>query len=174
MWRIYNRIFTSLLCELTSIFTLSSLLTSSTLQELDISATDLSTDCLIDMLTKIPGLKFLSAGQINGFNDSVLKAWMEAGTCRSLISLDLDSSDNVSDEVLAKFIQRIGGQLQALVLSGMSHITDQLWMSILPLLTSARIIVMGTSERLSVNIHVDQLMDSIATNCCKLERLELR
>lgn len=126
------------------------------------------------MLTKIPGLKFLSAGQINGFNDSVLKAWMEAGTCRSLISLDLDSSDNVSDEVLAKFIQRIGGQLQALVLSGMSHITDQLWMSILPLLTSARIIVMGTSERLSVNIHVDQLMDSIATNCCKLERLELR
>lgn len=126
------------------------------------------------MLTKIPGLKFLSAGQINGFNDSVLKAWMEAGTCRSLISLDLDSSDNVSDEMLAKFVQRIGSQLQALVLSGMSHITDTLWMSILPLLTSARIIVMGTSERLSVNIHVDQLMDSIATNCPKLERLELR
>lgn len=146
----------------------------SVLQELDISATDLSTECLIDMLTKIPGLKFLSAGQINGFNDSVLKAWMEAGTCRSLISLDLDSSDNLSDEVLGKFIQRIGSQLQALVLSGMAHITDQLWMSILPLLTSARIFVMGTSERLSVNIHVDQLMDSIAINCPKLERLELR
>ena len=43
----------------------------SSIQELDITATDLSTECLIDMLTRIPSLKFLSAGQINGFNDSV-------------------------------------------------------------------------------------------------------
>jgi hypothetical protein len=50
-----------------------------TLQELDITATDLSTECLIDLLVRIPALKFLSAGQINGFNDSVLKAWMEGG-----------------------------------------------------------------------------------------------
>lgn len=144
------------------------------LQELDITATDLSTECLIDMLTRIPGLRFLSAGQINGFNDSVLKAWMEAGTARSLISLDLDSSDNLSDEALNKFITRHGSQLQSCVLSGMSHITDQLWMTILPLLTNAKILVMGTSERLGVNIHVDQLMDAIACNCPSLERLELR
>lgn len=126
------------------------------------------------MLTRIPNLKFLSAGQINGFNDSVLKAWMEAGTCRSLTSLDLDSSDNITDEALNKFITRHGSQLHSCVLSGMSHITDQLWMAILPILSSARILVMGTNERLSVNIHVDQLMDAIATNCPKLERLELR
>lgn len=50
----------------------------------------------------------------------------------------------------------------------------QLWMAILPLLTNAKILVMGTSERLGVNIHVDQLMDAIACNCSKLERLELR
>lgn len=54
----------------------------SSIQELDVTATDLSTDCLIDMLTRIPNLRFLSAGQINGFNDSVLKAWMESGTAR--------------------------------------------------------------------------------------------
>lgn len=47
-------------------------------------------------------------------------------------------------------------------------------MAILPLLTNAKILVMGTSERLGVNIHVDQLMDAIACNCSKLERLELR
>lgn len=144
------------------------------IQELDISANDLSAECLIDMLTRIPALKFLSAGQINGFNDSVLKAWMEAGTCRSLVAIDLDSSDNLSDEILNKFITRYGSQLQSCALSGMAHITDQLWMAILPLLTSAKILVMGTNERLSVNIHVDQLMDAIATNCPKLERLELR
>lgn len=52
------------------------------LQELDITATDLSTECLVDMLTRIPNLKFLSAGQINGFNDTVLKQWMESGMTR--------------------------------------------------------------------------------------------
>lgn len=34
--------------------------------------------------------------------------------------------------------------------------------------------MMGTPERLGVNIHVDQLMDGIANHCSKLERLELR
>lgn len=33
---------------------------------------------------------------------------------------------------------------------------------------------MGTNEKLGVNIHVDQLMDTIALNCGNLERLELR
>lgn len=56
------------------------------LQELDITATDLSTECLQDMLTRIPGLRFLSAGQLNGFNDSVLKTWMETGNARNLVS----------------------------------------------------------------------------------------
>ncbi|XP_039948011.1 F-box/LRR-repeat protein 7 isoform X2 [Bactrocera neohumeralis] len=144
------------------------------LQELDITATDLSAECLIDLLTRIPNLKFLSAGQINGFNDSVLKQWMESGLTRSLISLDLDSSDNISDEALQKFLTRHGAQLVACSLSGMPHITDQLWMAILPVLSNAKIIVMGTAEKLGVNIHVDQLMDTIASSCGNLERLELR
>ncbi|XP_071554152.1 uncharacterized protein [Temnothorax nylanderi] len=146
----------------------------SSIQELDITATDLSTECLIDMLTRIPGLRFLSAGQLNSFNDNVLKAWTELGNTRNLIALDLDSSDNLSDDALHKFLSRHGHQLYGLALSGMPHITDQLWQSVLPILTNARILVMGTSERLGVNIHVDQLMDGIANNCPNLERLELR
>lgn len=144
------------------------------LQELDISATDLSSEALIDLLTRIQTLRYLSAGQINGMNDFVLKAWLESGSARSLICLDLDSSDNISDEGLLKFILKYGAQLASCILSGMPHITDQLWMSILPVLKNAKILVMGTSERLGVNIHVDQLMDAIATNCMSLERLELR
>ncbi|GBP37737.1 hypothetical protein EVAR_29938_1 [Eumeta japonica] len=214
----------------------------SSIQELDVTATDLSTDCLIDMLSRIQNLRFLSAGQINGFNDSVLKAWMEAGTARlrlvfsdlspslgsvytwfnefkrgltnltddlregrpstamtednigavrlmmetdkrvtcqqiqtSLgIALDVDSSDNLTDDMLHRFLSRYGCQLWGLVLSGMPHITDQLWQSILPALNNAKILVMGTQERLGVNIHVDQLMDGIANKCPNLERLELR
>ncbi|XP_054263236.1 F-box/LRR-repeat protein 2 isoform X3 [Macrosteles quadrilineatus] len=146
----------------------------SSVQELDITATDLSTECLIDMLTRIPSLRFLSAGQINGFNDSVLKAFMEQGNPKNLISLDLDSSDNLTDDGLHRFLSRYGHQLQGLSLSGMSHITDQLWQSVLPILNNSQIIIMGTSERLGVNIHVDQLMDGIANNCPNLERLELK
>lgn len=57
----------------------------SAIQELDITATDLSTECLIDMLSRIPSLRFLSAGQLNGFNDLVLKTWMEVGNVKSLV-----------------------------------------------------------------------------------------
>ncbi|KAF4532619.1 hypothetical protein B566_EDAN011532 [Ephemera danica] len=144
------------------------------LQELDITATDLSTECLIDMLARIPGLRYLSAGEINGFNDAVMKAFMESGNPRSLIGLDLDSCDNLSDDALHKFLSRHGHQLSGLALSGMPHITDQLWQSVLPILKNIKIIIMGTQERLGVNIHVDQLMDGIANNCPILERLELR
>lgn len=104
------------------------------LLELDITATDLSAECLIDLLTRIPSLRFLSAGQNNGFNDSVLRAWADSGTPRSLVALDLDSSDNISDEGLLRFITRYGPQLQSCVLSGMTHITDQLWMTIFPIM----------------------------------------
>lgn len=144
------------------------------LQEFDISATDLSTECLIDMLTRIPGLRFLSAGQLNGFNDSVLKAWTESGTARNMVALDLDSSDNLSDDALYKFLSKHGSQLWGLSLSGMPHITDTLWQSVLPILKNAKIMVMGTQERLGGNILVDQLMDGIATNCPTVERVELR
>lgn len=146
----------------------------SNLLELDISGTDLTAECLSDLLSRIPTLRFLSAGQINGFNDSVLKAWMEAGTAKSLVALNLDASDNITDEALQKFLSRYGNQLHACILSGMPHITDQLWMSVLPILTNVRIIVMGTTERLQVNIHVDQLIDAISAYCPKLERLELK
>ncbi|XP_050534766.1 F-box/LRR-repeat protein 2 isoform X2 [Daktulosphaira vitifoliae] len=146
----------------------------SSIQELDISATDLSTECLIDMLVRIPNLRFLSAGQINGFNDAVLNTFMEQGNARSLIALNLDYSDNLTDEGLYKFLSRHGHQLQGLSLAGMPHITDQLWNTVLPVLTNVKIVVMGTQERLMGNILVDQLMDGIATNCPKLERLELK
>uniref|UniRef100_A0A2S2NJ03 F-box/LRR-repeat protein 20 n=1 Tax=Schizaphis graminum TaxID=13262 RepID=A0A2S2NJ03_SCHGA len=146
----------------------------SSIQELDISGTDLSTECLIDMLVRIPNLKFLSAGQLNGFNDTVLSTFMEQGNVRNLIALNLDYSDNLSDEGLYKFLSRYGHQLQGLSLAGMPHITDQLWNTVLPVLNNIIIMVMGTQERLSGNVLVDQLMDGIATNCPRLERLELK
>ena len=42
------------------------------LQELDITATDLSTGVITEVLTRIPALSWLSAGQLDGMNDDVL------------------------------------------------------------------------------------------------------
>ena len=43
------------------------------LQELDISATDLSKDCLMDILPRIPAIRWISMGQLDGLNDNVFK-----------------------------------------------------------------------------------------------------
>lgn len=48
------------------------------LQELDISGTDLSTECLTDILTRLTTLRWLSAGQQDGFNDSVFSNYFQA------------------------------------------------------------------------------------------------
>jgi hypothetical protein len=43
------------------------------LQELDISGTDLSKECLMDILPKIPAIRWLSVGQLDGLTDNVFK-----------------------------------------------------------------------------------------------------
>jgi len=144
------------------------------LQELDITATDLSKECLMEVLTKIQNIRWLSAGQLDGMTDAVLKHWMENGNLKDLIALDLDGSDNLTEDLLFKFLNKYGPQLQGLVLSGMVHITDQLWNSTLQKLRNVRILVMGTDERMSMKIHVDHMIDAIAKHCHQLERLEFR
>ena len=111
------------------------------LQEVDITATDLPQAAIIEVLTRIPSLTWLSAGQLDGMNDAVLTQWMASGKCASLKSLDLDSSDNVTEEMLGKFLERYGTQLEGLGLSGMGHVTDTLWNAYLPKLVNARILV---------------------------------
>ena len=44
-----------------------------TLQELDITATDVSKERLLDVLPRIPAIRWLAAGQLDGFTDQVMK-----------------------------------------------------------------------------------------------------
>ena len=105
---------------------------------------------------------------------SAFQHWMDHANLKELISVDLDSSDNITEEVLFNFVNTYGPQLQGLGLSGMPHVTDGLWNSIFSKLKSAKILVMGTSDRMTVKIHVDHLVDGMAKNCADLERLEFR
>jgi len=144
------------------------------LRELDITATDLSKDTLIDLLTRIPQLTWLSAGQLDGMNDVVLSKWAESGKVASLKALDVDASDNLTEDMLIKFVERFGEQLEALCCSGMGHVTDTFWNTVLTKLVNAKILVMGTAENITTKIHVDHMIDSLAKFCSKLERLEFR
>lgn len=104
------------------------------LQELDITATELSSECLVDLLTRLPGLKYLSAGQQDGFTDYVLKEWVDKGCTKNLIALDLDKNENISEELLLKFLKQHGPILKGLQLSGLPHLTEQFWSTVIPML----------------------------------------
>lgn len=108
------------------------------LQELDITACELSTDCLIDVLSRIQGLRYLGAGQQDGFNDLVLGQMMERGTTKNLIAFDVDGNTNLSEEILLQFLKIQGQYLRGLQLSGIPHLTEQFWTTVTPLIKNIK------------------------------------
>lgn len=108
------------------------------LQELDITATELPTECLIDLLTRVPGLRYLGAGQQDGFNDLVMKEYMEKGNTKNLIALDVDRNANLSEEMLLQFLKIQGPMLRGLQLSGIPHLTEQFWVNTIPILKNIK------------------------------------
>lgn len=108
------------------------------LMELDITASELSTDCLINVLCRIPALRYLSAGQQDCFTDVVLKDFIENGNYKSLISLDLDRNENLSEEMLLHFLKIQAPMLRGLQLSGIPHLTEQFWTVVLPSLKNIK------------------------------------
>jgi hypothetical protein len=82
------------------------------------------------------------------------------------MALDLDRCESLSEDGLYKFLLRFGPQLRGLVLSGIPHVTDQLWTGTLPSLRQVKILVMGMSEGCCPKISqkVVELNDNYTTN----------
>lgn len=108
------------------------------LVELDITATEISSECLINLLCRIPSLRYLSAGQQDCFTDVVFKEFIENGNTKSLVSLDLDRNENISEEMLLGFLKMQAPMLRGLQLSGIPHLTEQFWTTVLPLLKNIK------------------------------------
>lgn len=68
----------------------------------------------------------------------MLKTWLERGNLKSLVALDLEMCDNLSEEGLYKFLARIGPNLRGLVLSGIPQVTDTLLSNIMPALKNIK------------------------------------
>lgn len=147
------------------------------LRELDITGTELSESSLIYLLTRVPALIYLSAGQQDGFNDQVLSEYCDKGNINSLAAVDFDCNENLSDETLLHFVKRVGPNLRGLRLSGIPQLTEPFWLATLPILRSISILVMGMPvgccQKIQQKVHIDSLIDAIASRCQGIKRLEV-
>uniref|UniRef100_A0A915EPC4 F-box domain-containing protein n=1 Tax=Ditylenchus dipsaci TaxID=166011 RepID=A0A915EPC4_9BILA len=148
------------------------------IEELDIRATELSTETIVSILTRLQHLRWLDASWLENFTDQVLEAWMQSGTINTLQYLSLDTCDSLTENILSEFVSRHGYQLSGLNLGGHHKLLEYFWMNMIPKLKNIRILVMGMAEdccpKVTAKIHIDQFVDCIAQNCSKLYRLEIR
>lgn len=147
-------------------------------QEIDITSTMLSADSITDMLIRIPQLAWFSAAYVDGVTNSALEKYMEQGNLQGLRAVDLSSCENLSEEVLTKFVRRIGPELHGLILGGFPFLLETFWLSALPLLRRIKILEMGMEQgcccKISTKVHIDQFLDAISNSCSQLERLGIR
>ena len=68
-------------------------------QELDITATDLSKECLMEVLTKIQNIRWLSAGQLDGMTDAVLKVYHSAKIYKKNLNSNITNKRNVFEKL---------------------------------------------------------------------------
>ncbi|XP_022827287.1 F-box/LRR-repeat protein 2 isoform X3 [Spodoptera litura] len=137
-----------------------------------------------------PNLRVINLYGINFVDDSHIDAF--SSNCIQLECLAVNFCNKVTGSTMKTLFQR-SRRLTCLLMNGCSlqseyvmqvewekssiqeldvTATDLSTECLIDMLT--RILIMGTQERLGVNIHVDQLMDGIANSCPNLERLELR
>jgi hypothetical protein len=68
---------------------------------------------------------------------------MERGNLKSLIAVDFEMCDNLSEEGLYKFLARVGPSLRGCVLAGIPQVTDTLLSNIMPALKNIRWTIEG-------------------------------
>uniref|UniRef100_A0A914ECN4 F-box domain-containing protein n=2 Tax=Acrobeloides nanus TaxID=290746 RepID=A0A914ECN4_9BILA len=148
------------------------------LEELDIRGTELSTDTITSVLTRLQHLRWLDASWLENFTDQVIEAWMNAGTISTVQYLSLDTCDSLSEGTLTDMVMSHGHQFQGLNLGGHHKLLEYFWMNMIPKLRNAQVLVMGIAEdccpKVIAKIHIDQFIDCLAQNCPKLTRLEIR
>ncbi|KAI1278002.1 F-box/LRR-repeat protein 20 [Halotydeus destructor] len=150
----------------------------SEIRELDITATELSPEALVNILVRCPPLRYLSAGQQDGFNDDVMRVYLEKGNLKNLIAIDLDRNENISEDMILNLLRVAGPNLRGLQLSGIPNLSEQFWSAAMPLLRNLRVFVVGMSDgccqKVMSKVNIDAIIDGISNNCPWIERIEAR
>ncbi|ESO01587.1 hypothetical protein HELRODRAFT_81553, partial [Helobdella robusta] len=150
----------------------------SKIRELDLTSTELSNDCLMDVLIRIPGFTFLGLGYCEFFDDQILETMVEAGKLDHIRAIDISHTVNLSENAIHRFIMRKGRQIEGLMIVGKPKLAEQFFLNVIPLMKKMKIIVCGTPNgwflRMGTRIHIDQIIIALSQHCSKLERLEVQ
>ncbi|CAF3846071.1 unnamed protein product [Adineta steineri] len=151
---------------------------ASIINELDISSTELTERCLLNLFTRMPKLNYLAVPNCDGFTDQVLDLLIDQGKLSNLRAIDISNTVNLNYEALFGLLKLHGRQLRGLSYAGNSKITEQFWINAIKHLKNIRILVIGTShgwfKKINTRIHIDQILEACAQECQKLERLEIQ
>ncbi|VDK45884.1 unnamed protein product [Anisakis simplex] len=148
------------------------------IEELNICGTELSSESLKYILTRLKNLTWLDASWLEEMNDQVVEAWMASEAIANIKYLNLDTCDSLNEASLTDLVTRFGHQILGLNLGGHHKLLEYFWMNMIPKLHNIRVLVMGIAEdccpKVIAKIHIDQFVDCIAQNCPRLTRLEIR
>nr|CDS28942.2 f box:lrr repeat protein 7 [Hymenolepis microstoma] len=151
---------------------------NSQIRELDITSTELSSECLDSFLSRIPSFHYLAAGHTDFFNDKVLKHLVDLQKFNDLIALDLSFTPSLSENAMMNFLQTYGPQLRGLMLQGKPTLAEYFWTTVITFLNNIEICVLGSPDgwffKYNTRVHVDQVLHAFALNCPNLTALEIQ
>ncbi|XP_062620396.1 F-box/LRR-repeat protein fbxl-1-like isoform X2 [Saccostrea cucullata] len=151
---------------------------TSIISELDLTSTELSTECLENILLRMPGFTYLALGYCEFFSDRILDQLSQKGKFNKLRALDISHTHALSENAIYQFLQSHGHHLTGLMLCGKPKLTENFWLNVIGFLTSIRVCVLGTANgwflRIQSKVHIDQVIEGFAQNCSRLERLEIQ
>ncbi|XP_059173920.1 F-box/LRR-repeat protein 2-like isoform X2 [Physella acuta] len=151
---------------------------TSAIHELDLTSTELSAQCLENILLRMPGFTYLALGYCEFFNDKILEKLMELGKFNRLQALDISHTHALSENAIYQFIQTHGQNLRGLMLAGKPKLTENFWLNAIPYLKNIKICVLGTANgwflKIASRVHVDQIVEAFAQHCPRLVRCEIQ
>ncbi|VDL89270.1 unnamed protein product [Schistocephalus solidus] len=165
-------------CSLEDQYIMSVPWEDSTICELDISSTELSSECLEYFLSRIPGFAYLAAAHTDFFNDTVLKHLVDANKFQELKALDLSFCPALTEAAVVSFLSIHGKKLKGLMLNGNPVLAEYFWTTVIPFLPNIQICVLGSPDgwffKYNTRVHVDQILHAFAQNCPNLTALEIQ
>ncbi|KAI0207265.1 hypothetical protein LSAT2_008073 [Lamellibrachia satsuma] len=151
---------------------------NSRVSELDLTSTELSSECLQDILTRMPGFTYLGLGYCEFFNDKILDELTHTGKLDNLQALDISYTVSLTEAAIFQFLRQHGSHLHGLMVYGKAKLAEQFYLNVIPFMKNIRTLSIGTANgwflRLSMRVHIDQIMICLSQNCPRLERLEVQ
>ncbi|KAJ8317010.1 hypothetical protein KUTeg_004914 [Tegillarca granosa] len=150
----------------------------SQVHELDLTSTELSSECLENILLRMPYFTYLALGYCEFFSDRILELMVQKGKLKRINAIDISHTNALSENAIYHFLMTHGGNLEGLMCAGKPKLTENFWLNVISFLKNIKICVLGTANgwflRIQSKIHLDQVIEGFAQNCPRMQRLEIQ